>query len=188
MLAPAWSRSSWLTSQEPHEVCPALISPLLARQPGEAAPEEVLCRPPREAWPLVRVLNALSMKMGCTGLPAQPCHGTQAGKSGDPRSQNADSSPRAQGALGLGFEANPKVKCGAPRAPKACGLGRRVAVDWTWASPLPHAASATARLVKSLRHAYYVVMPLSRAPTRRRYSRIVGVTQVWGPPFPEHRQ
>ena len=35
-------------SREPREVCPALISPLLASQPGEAAPEEVLCRPPRE--------------------------------------------------------------------------------------------------------------------------------------------
>ena len=32
--------------------------------PGLAAPEEVLHRPPREAWPLARVLNALLMKMG----------------------------------------------------------------------------------------------------------------------------
>ena len=91
--------------------------------PGEAAPEEVLRRPPREAWPIVRVLNALSMKMGRAGPLAQPCRGPQAGKSGDPRSQNADSSPRAQGALGLGFEAKPKVKRGASWAPKACGLG-----------------------------------------------------------------
>ena len=44
-------------------------------------------------------------------------------KSGDPRSQNADSSPRAQGALGLGFAEKPRVKYGAPRAPKACGPG-----------------------------------------------------------------
>ena len=35
----------------------ALIFPPLASQPGEAAPEEVLCRPPHEAWPLMRVLN-----------------------------------------------------------------------------------------------------------------------------------
>ena len=62
------------------------------------------------------------MKMGRTGLLAKPCHGPQTGKSGDPRSQNADSSPWAQGALGLGFEAKPKGKCGAPRAPSACGL------------------------------------------------------------------
>ena len=41
----------------------------------------------------------------------------------DPRSQNGDSSPRAQGALGLRFEAKPKGKCGAPRAPTAYGLG-----------------------------------------------------------------
>ena len=53
-LAPAWSRSSWLTSREPREVCLALISPPLASQPGEAALEEVLCHPPREAWPLAR--------------------------------------------------------------------------------------------------------------------------------------
>ena len=89
-------------------------------------------------------LECLLVKMGRTGPLVEPRRGPQAGKSGDPRSQNADSSPRVQGALGLGFEAKPKGKCGAPRAPIACGLGRRVAVDWTWASPLPHAASATA--------------------------------------------
>ena len=71
----------------------------------------------------MRVLNVLLVKMGRTGLLAQPRRGLQAGKSGDPHSQNADSSPRAQGALGLGFEAKPKVKYGAPQAPKACGLG-----------------------------------------------------------------
>ena len=65
----------------------------------------------------------LSTKMGHTGLLAQPRRGPQAGKSGDPRSQNTDSSPRAQGALGLGFEVKPKVKRGAPQARKACGLG-----------------------------------------------------------------
>ena len=57
---------------------------------GEAAPEEVLHRPPREAWPLARVLSALLMKMGRTGLLAQSRRGSQACKSGDPRSQNAD--------------------------------------------------------------------------------------------------
>ena len=98
-------------------------------------------------------LESLLVKMGRTGPRAEPRRGPQAGKSGDPRSQNTDSSPRAQGALGLSLEAKPRVKCGAPQAPKDCGLGRRVAVDWTWASPLPHAASATARLDKSLRHA-----------------------------------
>ena len=91
-LVPAWSRSSRLTSRGPREVFPALISPPLASLLGEAAPEEVLRHPPREAWPLARVLNALSMKRGRTDLPAQPRHGPQAGKSGDPHSQNADSS------------------------------------------------------------------------------------------------
>ena len=121
--APALSWSSWLASQGPREVPLSLISLPLASLPGEAAPKEVLHRPPREAWPLAKVLNALSMKMCRTDLPAQPRRGPHVGKSGEPRSQNADSSPRAQGALGLGFEANPKVKHGAPRAPKACGLG-----------------------------------------------------------------
>ena len=35
-------------------------------------------------------LDSLLMKMGRTGLPAKPHYGPQAGKSGDPRSQNAD--------------------------------------------------------------------------------------------------
>ena len=65
--------------------------------PGEAAPEEVLCRPPREAWPLPKVLNALLMKMGRTGPLAQPRRGPQTGKSGDPRSQNADTPPSLVG-------------------------------------------------------------------------------------------
>ena len=69
------------------------------------------------------VLDCLLAKMGRTGPLAEPHRGPQAGKSGDPHSQNANSSPRAQGALGLGFEAKPKVKYRAPRAPKSCGLG-----------------------------------------------------------------
>jgi len=74
----------------PRKVCLALISPPLVSLPGEAAFEEVLRRPPRKAWPLARVLNALSMKMGHTDLLAQPRRGTRVGKSGHPRSQNAD--------------------------------------------------------------------------------------------------
>ena len=37
-----------------------------------------------------------------------------------------------------------------------------------------------------MRHAYYAVMPLSRAPTRGRYSRIVGVTS-WYQSLPRLR-
>ena len=74
-------------------------------------------------------LGCLLVKMGRSGPLAEARHGPQAGKSGDPHSQNADSSPWAQGALGLGFEAKPWVKCGAPRAPIACGLGRRMVTD-----------------------------------------------------------
>ena len=36
-------------------------------------------------------LESLLVKMGRTGLLAEPCRGLQAGKSGDPRSQNTDS-------------------------------------------------------------------------------------------------
>ena len=67
-------------------------------------------------------LECLLVKMGRKGRLVEPRHGPQAGKSGDPRSQDANSSPRAQGALGLGFEAKPEGKCGAPRASTACGL------------------------------------------------------------------
>ena len=67
-------------------------------------------------------LGCLVGEDGLYGLLAPPRCWPQAGKSGDPRSQNTDSSPRAQGALGLGFTAKPRVKFRAPRAPKACGL------------------------------------------------------------------
>ena len=50
------------------------------------------------------------VKMGRTRPLVETRRGPQAGKSGDPRSQNADSSPRSQGVLGLGFEAKPKGK------------------------------------------------------------------------------
>ena len=65
-------------------------------------------------------LELLLLKLGRTGPLMEPRRRLQAGKSGDPRSQNADSSPQAQGALGLGFKAKRKGKCGAPRAPIAC--------------------------------------------------------------------
>ena len=68
-------------------------------------------------------LECLLVKMGCTGPLAEPRRRRQAGKSGGPRSQDADSSPRAQGTLGPGFKAKPRGKCGVPRAPTACGLG-----------------------------------------------------------------
>ena len=67
-------------------------------------------------------LEWLLVKMGRTRQLVEPHPGPQAGNSGYPHSQDADSIPRAQGALRLGFEANPKGKCGAPRAPTACSL------------------------------------------------------------------
>ena len=62
------------------------------------------------------------MKMGRTKPLVEPRPGPQAGKSKYPHSQDADSSPRAQGTLVLGFMAKPRVKCGAPRALTACSL------------------------------------------------------------------
>ena len=67
-------------------------------------------------------LESLLVKMGRTGLLVEPRRGPQAGKSGDPRSQNADSSPRAQGALGLGFGAKPRIKRVAPWPQKPAAL------------------------------------------------------------------
>ena len=92
----------------------------------------------------MRVFELELMKMGHAGPPLQPRRRPQAGKSGDPRSQNADSSPRAQGARELGLAEKRRGKREAPRAPTACGLGRRMAIDWTWATALPHDASVTA--------------------------------------------
>ena len=83
------------------------------------------------------------LQMGHTRPSMEPRRGPQASKSGYPSSQNADSSPRAQGTLGFGFEAKPRGKGEAPRAPIACEPSRRVAHDGTWVSPLPHATSAT---------------------------------------------
>ena len=62
----------------------ALISPPLASQPGEAAPEEVFHRLPHEGP------KCLLVKMGRTGPLGEPRRGPQAGKSGDPRSQNTN--------------------------------------------------------------------------------------------------
>ena len=105
------------------------------------------------------------MKMGRTGPLLEPRRRPQAGKSGYPRSQNADSSPRAQGAPGLGLAEKRRGKCEAPRAPLACGLGQHVAVYWTWASLIPHDASATARNDKSL-HAKRVMITCDRGGRR----------------------
>ena len=68
-------------------------------------------------------LERLLLKMGRTRPLSEPCPGPQAGKSMDPRSQDTDSSPRAQGTLTVGFKVKPRGKCGVPRAPTACNLG-----------------------------------------------------------------
>ena len=72
-------------------------------------------------------LECWLVKMGHTGPLAEPCCRPQAAKSGDPRSQNTDCSPRAQGALGFVLAAKPKGKCRMPRAPTACGMAQAVA-------------------------------------------------------------
>jgi hypothetical protein len=61
------------------------------------------------------------MKMGRTWLLSGPRPWPQAGKSGYPSSQDVDSSPRAQGVLGLGLVAKTKGKGEGPRALTACG-------------------------------------------------------------------
>ena len=84
-------------------------------------------------------LGPVLMKMGRAGPPFEPCRRPQAGKSRDPRSQNDDSSPRAQGVPVLGHAGRRKGKSEVPQALTARGLGRRVAVDWAWAALFPHA-------------------------------------------------
>ena len=88
-------------------------------------------------------LVLLMLRLGHTRPSMEPHGGPQVGRAGYPLIQDADSSPRAQGALGFGFQVKPKGKCGAPRALTACGLGGRMATDGTWVPPLPHVASAT---------------------------------------------
>ena len=61
-------------------------------------------------------LEWLLPEMGRTRPLVELRTSPQVGKPGHPRSQNADSSPGAQGALELGFEAKPKGKCGAPKS------------------------------------------------------------------------
>src|SRR3954464_4025160 len=145
-LAPAWRPwSSWLASWAPHEVPrldlsassqASLMRPCL-RKLCVGGPARL--GPSRGSWVCVDEDGP------CWG-PFEPRRRPQAGKSGDPRSQNADSSPRAQGAPRLGRAGRQKGKGEAPRDLTACGLGRRVAVDWTWASLLPHDASTITRI------------------------------------------
>src|SRR3954470_3459519 len=131
-LAPAWNPwSSWLASWAPREV------PHLDLSASPRASLRKPCLRKRRVVRLARVLNLVLMKMGHVGPPLEPRHRPQAGKSGDPRSQNTDSSPRAQGAPALGLAKKRKGKREALWAPIACGLRRRVVIDWTWASALP---------------------------------------------------
>ena len=67
-------------------------------------------------------LAVLLLKLGRTRMLMEPRGGPQAGRTGYPQVLDADSSPRAQGTLGLGFQAKTKGKCGAPRALTACVL------------------------------------------------------------------
>src|SRR3954463_9032849 len=84
-LAPAWHPwSSWLASWGPPEG-PPLDLP--------ASPRPSLKKPglrKRRVIRLARVLSLVLMKMGHAGPPFEPRRRPQAGKSGDPRSQNAD--------------------------------------------------------------------------------------------------
>ena len=114
--------------------------------------------------------------------PFEPRRRPQAGKSGDPHSQNTDSSPRAQGAPGLGRVERRKGKGEAPRALTACGLGRRVAVDGTWASPLPPGVSATARIgqVPACKAGHNYLRSWGPRRKRQRRGRLAGLS----PPLP----
>ena len=53
-------------------------------QPDEAVPEEVPRHPPREAWPLARVLGLVLMKMGRAGPPLSHAAGRRQASLGTP--------------------------------------------------------------------------------------------------------
>ena len=145
-LTPAWHPwSSWLASRAPREVCrldlsassrASLMWPCLRKlrvvRPARLGPS-------RGSWVCVD-------EDGPCWAPPRATPQAAGRQVWGPHSQNADSSPRAQGTPGLGRAGRRKGKSEAPRVLTACGLGRRMAVDWTWASPLPHGASATARI------------------------------------------
>ena len=107
-LAPAWRpESSWLASRAPREV---------PRLDLSASSRASLMRPCLRKLRVVRPTR-LGPSRGswvCVGEDGpcwasfEPHRRPQAGKSGDPHSQNADSSPRAQGVLGLGLAAKSK--------------------------------------------------------------------------------
>ena len=81
-------------------------------------------------------LEQLVDQLGRTRPLVGARRGPQTGKSGYPGSQDADSSPRAQGARSwLWGEALAKDE--APWAPKGCGPGWRVTVGWDVVTPLP---------------------------------------------------
>src|SRR4051812_23432377 len=91
-LAPAWHPwSSWLASWAPREV-PRLDLSASSR----ASLTRPCLRKHRVARP-ARVLGLVLMKMGRAGPPFEPCRRPQAGRSGDPRSQNADKSILGRG-------------------------------------------------------------------------------------------
>jgi hypothetical protein len=85
----------------------------------------------------------LMLKMGRTRPLREPRHGPQAGKSGYPGSQNANSSPRAQGALGLGFQAKPKRQGRSAVGPQSLQAGLARGADRVVDAPTSLYASAT---------------------------------------------
>ena len=138
-------------------------------------PPGVLASPASRGLAPHEGLALLVLKMGHTRPSMEPRGGLQVGNSGYPGSQNIDSSPRAQGALRLSFEAKPKGKGEAPRPLTTCGPGRHVALDGTWAPLLPHEASATVldwqngwRLPPSLHCLPFVLLQIPFSPCLER--------------------
>ena len=96
-----------------------MISPLLASQLGEAAPEEVLCRPPREAWPVARVLSTLLMKMGRTGLQLSHAVGRRQASLGTPipRTPTVAPVPKVRSGLASRQSQRSGTECRGPQKP-----------------------------------------------------------------------
>ena len=88
-LAPAWTRSSWLASWAPREVPRLDLSASSRASLTRPCPRKLPVVAPRGLAPR-EGLELVLMKMSHAGPPLEPRRRPQEGKSGDPRSQNAD--------------------------------------------------------------------------------------------------
>ena len=127
-------------------------------------------RPPREAWPLARVLNALLMKMGRTACWLSHAVGRMQASLGTPVPRTPTIAPRPKVRSGLASRRSqgsssehrgPPKPAASVDAWRLIGRGRLCC---------PHAALATARFDESLRHARKTIITCDRGRRRLAFS------------------